>query len=180
MTSDLSLNLNSIGILVAIGAAVIGPIVVQTSNNTKFEILTSQLIESQKRQTEWNATLDSDRKAARASFEAQTRDFLGAITELGSSNKSTVAEIARLQEADKALATRQDRMGDAYNERFDQLRDAIGDLKTGQALTNQRQDEIKALLQSLLPGVSAKRGPTKWTPPKQQAGPFQPFKLGAK
>lgn len=167
-------QINTIGIIVAIGAAIVGPIVVQSSNNTKFEILTSQLVEGQKRQDERNIALDADRKAGQASYQAQSRDFLGVITELGSANKSIGADVARLQEVDKTLNARQDRMGDVYNDRFDEIRAGMSALSTAQALTNQRQDEIKALLERLLPAMG-KRGAE---PSNLSAEKFEPFKIG--
>lgn len=142
----ISFNLNTIVTLTSLMIVVGGLIYTQAQTNARFQLVSEVLQDRDKKQQEWNSTLDADRKAARALYEQNSREQLAVITKLGMANDTVGAEIGRLQKSDETTDERINRLADVYTKRIDEVRENIGELKTGQALTNQRQEEIKNLI----------------------------------
>lgn len=152
-------QLNSIGIIIAIAAAVIGPIAVQTQNNARFELLTANLVEANKQMAARLDALDADRRASKQAYETMLRDQLATITKLGSASDNVISQIAGLQKQDENTDARINRITESYGGKLDGLFAIIGDIKTQQALTNQKVDELKLIIERF---TQHKPGPTSY------------------
>lgn len=140
-------QINTAGIVIAIVVAVGAPIIVQSQNNARFELLTANLIDANKQMATRLDALDADRRASKQAYESMLRDQLATITKLGSASDSVVSQISGLQKQDENTDARMNRITEAYGGKLDSLVGIIGDIKTQQALTNQKVDELKLILQ---------------------------------
>lgn len=147
--SFVNMLVSIVGLAIVIG----GLIYSQASTNAKFEAQAVAMLEAQKRQDAATASLEADRKASRADYQQQMRDLVSVIAKQSSTGDQMTLQIGMLQKQDEATDQRITRITDNNAERFDALQEAVSELKTGQALTNQTISEIKALLQQQTPNI---------------------------
>lgn len=106
----------------------------------------AQLAEFQKRQEQYNATLDSDRRAARVAYDTKMEIFSQSLVKVTTVLEQHSTSIASLQKKDDEADARVNRIAESAGDKFTEINAALGTINTQLALLAQTVTEIKQVI----------------------------------
>lgn len=143
---DRTVNINTIIALATFIIMVIGGVVTATLVYGRLQAQSDAWIEFQKRQESYNARLDTDVAARRATVDTRMQALVDLVGKLSGVTDQQSYQVAQLQKKDEETDQRLGRMSDSYGDKFTEIQSTLATMSTQLALQSQALTELKQIV----------------------------------